>query len=67
MLRFEGGIVDDLDGAVACGDEEVQVRGFRGCDVVRECGSVCLDGLWVRFESFVGSSHCRAGCSRCGR
>jgi len=50
----EGGVGEDLDGAVARRDEEVEVRGGWGGDVVREGGRVGLHGLRVRVEEGVG-------------
>lgn len=51
----EGGVGEDLDGAFAGCGKEVEVGGGGGIgDVVGEGGCVCLDGLGVGFEGFVG-------------
>lgn len=65
----EGGVGEDLDGAVARRDEEVEVRGGRGRNVVGEGGCVGLDGLGVRIQGCVsgGRSSYRTCCCRRAR
>lgn len=66
MPQRKGRIGENLDGALAGGDEQVQVWGGRSGNMIRKGGSVRLDGLWMCLEHRIGGIVRVFSCGRRG-